>query len=182
MLVPVLGLVQVGIQGRADRYTYLPLIGISLALAFSADALARTTLSRRAAAAAGVACIAALAVGAIHQVPYWHDSRALYERMRTVHPQSVFPELRLGMVEAFDGRFDRAAPHLERVASRRANYGRIVLEQLVDLAKFNVARGRSDLALRTASFAVGFAERIGQSEQASEARALERDLGSGRLD
>jgi tetratricopeptide (TPR) repeat protein len=176
MLVPVLGLVQVGMQGRADRYTYLPLIGISLALAFMVDAFARTALQRRAAAAIGVAWIAALSVAAIHQVPYWRDSRALYERMRSVNPQSAYPELRLGMVEAFDGRFDRAMPHLDRVHELRPGYDRAVLEQLSQMARFHAAQGHTDQALRTAGFAISFAERTGQPEQASEIRAFERSL------
>jgi tetratricopeptide (TPR) repeat protein len=176
MLVPVLGLVQVGMQARADRYTYLPLIGITLALAFSADALARSAAQRRAAAAVGVACIAALTARAAVQVAFWHDSRSLFERVRSVNPDAAFPELRLGMVEAIDGNFDRAAPHLERAIELDPGTAPTAAHQLSLLASFQAAQGRADAALRTAQWAIGFAERTGQPEQARELRVLEQRL------
>jgi tetratricopeptide (TPR) repeat protein len=180
MLVPVLGLVQVGMQARADRYTYLPLIGLSLALAFSADALARSAFQRRAAISVGVACIVALTAQAVRQVQFWRDSRALYERMRSVNPEAAYPELRLGMVDAIEGDFDRAAPHLERAYALEPAMGRDAADQLAKLARFHAAHGRADDALRTARWAIGFAERTDQPLQAREIRALERVLERDR--
>jgi tetratricopeptide (TPR) repeat protein len=176
MLVPVIGLVQVGLQARADRYTYLPLIGISLALSFSADALARSAVARRVAAAVGAACVAALAAGASMQVEFWRDSRALYERMHSVNPDSAYPELRLGMVEAIDGDLERAGPHLERALALDPAIGRSAAGQLANLARFEAANGRAEDALRTARWALGFAERTGQADEAREIRVLEGAL------
>jgi len=84
-LLPVLGLVHVGFQGVADRYTYLPSLGLSVALAFAAAELAerlRAPLALRAG-------VTALALGALvwlthRQVEFWRDGIALYDRALAV--------------------------------------------------------------------------------------------------
>ncbi len=79
MLVPVIGLVQVGTQARADRYTYLPQIGLWLALVWGADAAWQSRrLSPRLAWAAGGLVVLALAVCAARQVSFWHDDETLW--------------------------------------------------------------------------------------------------------
>ena len=78
MLVPVLGLLQVGMQARADRYTYLPLVGVAIALAWGVEGAARSVAARRAAALAGIAAVAALAVTAHAQARHWRDTETLF--------------------------------------------------------------------------------------------------------
>ena len=75
-LLPVIGLLQVGLQARADRYTYIPLVGIFIAAAWSIPELGGV---RRAAAAAGCAA-ALLLLGAVArgQVAVWRDSTTLF--------------------------------------------------------------------------------------------------------
>ncbi len=73
-LVPVIGLVQVGEQSHADRYTYIPLIGISVILAWGAHAMLKPRL---AAIAAIVVCVAWI-VTASAQAAYWRDSESLF--------------------------------------------------------------------------------------------------------
>ena len=77
-LLPVSGLVQVGTQAYADRYTYVPLVGIFIAVVWSVAGIVR---SRRALGAlvAGLA-VAACAVAARHQLAYWRDSETLFRR------------------------------------------------------------------------------------------------------
>ncbi len=78
-LVPVIGLVQVGGQARADRYTYVPLIGIFLMIAFAAAELAQR--SRRWRAGTVAVCLAWLAVLAPlawRQVGFWRDHATLF--------------------------------------------------------------------------------------------------------
>src|SRR5262249_24258293 len=78
-LVPMIGLVQVGSQARADRYMYLPLIGLALAVGWEARELAaRRPALRRPLVGAGVAAVLALAFAAHRQVGYWRDSAALF--------------------------------------------------------------------------------------------------------
>ncbi|HTO52420.1 MAG TPA: tetratricopeptide repeat protein [Myxococcota bacterium] len=80
-LVPVLGLVHVGFHGIADRYTYVPSLGLSVIAAF---ALAELGDRLRVAAAARVtvsaAWIGALAFMTHRQVTFWHDGWTLYAR------------------------------------------------------------------------------------------------------
>jgi protein O-mannosyl-transferase len=84
-LLPVLGIVHVGFQGIADRYTYVPSLGLSAAVAFAAREAAER-LGLPGMARAGVAALVLFALGfATHrQVEYWHDGMTLYERALAV--------------------------------------------------------------------------------------------------
>jgi tetratricopeptide (TPR) repeat protein len=84
-LLPVIGLVQVGLQARADRYMYVPLIGLSVIVAWgAADLGARWRWGGLALRAAATGALAALALTASAQVSYWRNSVALFERAVTV--------------------------------------------------------------------------------------------------
>ena len=113
MLVPVSGLVQVGQAARADRYTYLPLIGLSIMLAWGA----RELVARRPALAlgvrrAGILALAALAVVASLQVRTWRDSKSLFEHALRVTERNHVAHINLGLVLARAGRFEEAEEHL----------------------------------------------------------------------
>ena len=113
-LVPVIGLVQVGMQGRADRYTYLPMVGLAIAAAFGARHLARTRAARPRWRPRGVVAWPRCSLAAAAQVPVWRDSYALYERAIAVSPRAWFPVMRLGMVYAYDGEFGEARTRFRR--------------------------------------------------------------------
>lgn len=78
-LVPVIGLVQAGSQSMADRYTYLPLVGLFILAAWGLEELAAGRPSLRG-AAAGSACAALAALAALTsiQVRYWRDDSTLF--------------------------------------------------------------------------------------------------------
>src|SRR5205814_2460985 len=79
MLVPVIGLVQVGGQAMADRYTYLPLVGILIAVAFGAQDLAkRFPNGNKLAGIAATVLLTACLFVTERQLRYWHDSVALF--------------------------------------------------------------------------------------------------------
>jgi Tfp pilus assembly protein PilF len=91
-LVPVIGLVQVGTQAHADRYTYLPSIGLVAALAGTALALpARRTLGWL-----GLAAALALACLARRQVGHWQETRALFEHALALDERNYLAHTRLG--------------------------------------------------------------------------------------
>ncbi len=102
-LVPVIGLVQVGAQAYADRYTYVPLVGIFIALAWGAgDLLARLSLRDRHVVAAAAATLVLLACTLLTwlQVYYWHDSVALWEHAMMVAPSApAYANLGDGLVK-----------------------------------------------------------------------------------
>ena len=79
MLVPVIGVIQVGRQAGADRYTYLPLVGIFIAMVWGAsDALARVRVRRVLLPAATAFVIVACVVTARAQVEHWRSNSALW--------------------------------------------------------------------------------------------------------
>jgi hypothetical protein len=78
-LLPVIGIVHVGGQARADRYTYLPSLGVTLALVWLiADWWPRRRSVRRALAALAVACLAAFGASAAFQTAHWRNDLSLY--------------------------------------------------------------------------------------------------------
>lgn len=91
-LVPVIGLVQVGGQSMADRYTYVPLVGIFVAVAWLVPELvaARCGAWAKLASVCGAALIPALAVCTYVQAGFWHDSRTLFEHALRVTRPSAF--------------------------------------------------------------------------------------------
>jgi len=89
-LVPMIGLVQVGVQQMADRYSYFPLIGIFLAIIWLVPELARAGIVRERilpfTAFAAVLLYSALAFG---QVSYWRDSVTLLRHAQSCTPENV---------------------------------------------------------------------------------------------
>jgi tetratricopeptide (TPR) repeat protein len=78
-LVPVIGLVQIGEQAIADRYTYIPMIGLGIIVAWGADSVMnRRPALRWPIQVAGVAALAACVVLTDIQVAYWKDSKTLF--------------------------------------------------------------------------------------------------------
>jgi protein O-mannosyl-transferase len=78
-LVPVIGLVQVGSAGMADRYTYFPLVGVFIAVAFGVRDLAkRFQFPKAAVAAAAALTLAACLALTENQLRYWYDSESLF--------------------------------------------------------------------------------------------------------
>lgn len=115
MLVPMIGLVQVGWQAHADRYTYLPQIGLSIAIAWMAgDLCAMRPKFRIAALAAGPATIAALMWCAWSQTSCWRDSESLWNRTLQVTADNDVVENGLGAALAKNRRVDEAIPHYQR--------------------------------------------------------------------
>lgn len=112
-LVPVIGLVQVGLQARADRYTYIPMVGISIMLAWGVSELIerfpRMSFNLRAASA--VVCVVWLALTWI-QVQYWRNSVTLFEHAIASTDNNYIAHLDLGAVLAEQGRTNDALRHL----------------------------------------------------------------------
>lgn len=114
-LVPVIGLVQVGGQSMADRYTYIPLTGIFLALAVEGAAWAsRLRLpGRMVGAFAGVLLLACLAI-TTWQLAFWRDSETLFARALQVTGPNAIAESNMGAVREAQGRVEEARAHYLR--------------------------------------------------------------------
>jgi protein O-mannosyl-transferase len=83
-LVPVIGFVQVGGQAVADRYSYVPLIGIFIMVAWGASDLLATGKARWAAGLLGAALVGACAAATFHQLEYWRDGVRLFRHAAAV--------------------------------------------------------------------------------------------------
>jgi tetratricopeptide (TPR) repeat protein len=108
-LVPVIGLVQVGIQSMADRYAYVPSVGLFIIVAWGVTDLLRALPHRRVTilAAAGSA-IVACTFTARTQVQYWRDSLTLWEHAASVSPGDAHVETALGSVLSEKGKVAEA--------------------------------------------------------------------------
>jgi tetratricopeptide (TPR) repeat protein len=96
MLIPVIGLVQVGSQSMADRYTYLPLIGLFIAVAWGVEAmLGRQRLAKGVASGAAVLALAACAVQTRHQLGFWENPEKLFRHALAVGGESLVPYVSL---------------------------------------------------------------------------------------
>jgi protein O-mannosyl-transferase len=143
-LLPVIGIVQVGGQGMADRYTYLPLLGIFMALAWEVaswrwwDAAG----ARRAGAVAIVATLVVLAVLTTGQARVWHDSLTLWTTTLARNPRAAIAYYALGGIHATEGRVTAAIAAYRRALKLRPDYANAHRE----LASLLVRAGRPGAA------------------------------------
>jgi len=108
-LLPVLGLVQVGTQAMADRYTYIPLLGVFLAAIWGAAEFGRRLrVAPQVLAALGTLLVALLGARARSQVYVWTDERALFEHAIAVAGGSSTAYNGLGVFEAHAGNYEAA--------------------------------------------------------------------------
>lgn len=114
MLGPVIGILQVGNQARADRYTYLPQIGLSLLLTWGAiDLCARWRHRRALLASLGCAILASLIFTARAQVSYWQDSETLWSHALSCTTDNIIAEGNLGIACYAKGKKREAMMHFQ---------------------------------------------------------------------
>jgi tetratricopeptide (TPR) repeat protein len=114
-LVPVIGLVQVCTQALAERYTYIPTIGLFILFAWAmADFCSRAADRVATVSAVTAAALAALLAGTWFQVQYWRDSEALWRRVIAINERNHMAQGCLGLALWEKGRYAEAAQHFER--------------------------------------------------------------------
>jgi tetratricopeptide (TPR) repeat protein len=122
-LVPMIGIVQIGAQQMADRYTYVPLIGIFLALSWLVPELVPLGfLRQRALPAAVMASLVLLAATAYSQITYWHDSITLLRHSMECTQDSAASHEFLGWAYLEAGSDREAAEELEKVCRMVPEY------------------------------------------------------------
>jgi tetratricopeptide (TPR) repeat protein len=119
-LVPVIGLVQAGAQAMADRFLYLPGLGLGMAVVWAATDL----LGKRRAVAAGVYTLLLLgcAVVSRQQVMVWHDSVTLFAHSVKVTRENAVAERQLAAGLEGEGDFSNALPHYSEAVRIAPNY------------------------------------------------------------
>jgi tetratricopeptide (TPR) repeat protein len=123
MLLPVIGIVEVGLQGHADRYTYLPQIGLGFAMTWLIVDLAQTWPRRR--QVLGVtAAVVLLSLGgcAWHQTTFWRNSETLWLHALAVSPDNDVAHTNMANVLLERDRGNEAITHLQTALQiRRSN-------------------------------------------------------------
>ncbi len=111
-LVPVIGLVQVGVQGMADRYTYIPLVGLFIAGAWGgAELLEMCRVPRLWRGTGAVAVLSALFFATWLQVTHWSGSLAIFEHALGVTDDNSIAHFNLAAAHMKRGNVDKAAVH-----------------------------------------------------------------------
>ncbi len=136
-LLPVIGLVQVGAQARADRYMYIPMTGLSIMAAWgAAEAVQHWPRTKPAVAALAGAWCVVMVVLTWQQIPYWQDSQTLFRRALDVTSDNGVAHNNLGLaLAAMPGRLPEAIAEYEEAlriepshAEARNNLGAALLQ------------------------------------------------------
>src|SRR5262249_5006649 len=119
-LVPVIGLVQVGAQAHADRYTYIPSIGLFLMAVWAIDEMARRWRCQKAVVGLSAVVLAILMLHSFGQISYWRDEQALWQHALDACGESTVAHTNLAtaLLEKGDPRFLREALQHDRAAVR----------------------------------------------------------------
>ena len=142
-LVPVIGLVQVGSQSMADRYTYLPLIGIFIMLAWGMRIAAGNDRIRRAAVSAvAIILLIACSVCTWFQLGYWKNSITLFSHAASSVSGNYIAHEALGLALAKNNRFDEAITQYSESLRIWPEYDRA----LIGMGNVLVRQGRMDEA------------------------------------
>ena len=201
-LVPMLGIVQVGMQSRADRYMYVPQIGLSIALAWEVRArVAGRPALRRAVALGAALALAGLAAATRVQLGYWRDTETLFQHAREVTRDNALAYHAIGRSRMKRGDLDGAFQFLGealRIQPRSAargtlgdafakqgkldeaiwSYAEAIRDRPTDVglrARYGqilVQRGWIDEALQQYAIALAFDERRHDGEHAAKIHLL----------
>ena len=143
MLLPVIGLVQVGSQGHADRYTYLPQIGLYLLLAWAITDALTSRLQRRIVAVTASLAIIALAWCAHVQASHWRNGESLWGHALAVTSGNFMAHDGLGECLANRGRLDEAIDQFQKALNIAPSYPELETNLILALIK----KGRTDEAI-----------------------------------
>jgi tetratricopeptide (TPR) repeat protein len=153
MLLPVIGLIQVGSQAHADRYTYLPQIGLYLLLAgaitdaltslFATGRIRRGDLQRRIVAVAASVAIIALAWCAHVQASHWRNGESLWGHALAVTSGNFLAHDGLGECLANRGRLDEAIDQFQKALNIAPGYPELETNLILALTR----KGRTDEAI-----------------------------------
>ncbi len=143
-LVPVIGLIQVGLQARADRYTYLPLVGLFLALTWEvAERVPPQGVRRIMFQFGSAAVLACLVVMAWRQTSLWQNSLRLFSHTLAVNPHNYRAHSCLAQVLREMGQTDASLEHARAAVALKPT----ALKLRNNLAISLVAAGRFDEAI-----------------------------------
>jgi len=177
-LLPVSGIIQIGTLGSADRYTYLPSIGLFWLVCFAlADGTQALTKRNRAvlpaAAVLAVVCVAGYAVAARTATAVWENSITLYEQGIRVNGRNTLMHYNLGNYLRKQGRTDEAMKHFRRVTKIDPGH----FKAHINLGEAHAAKGHHAKAVEEYFFALRIRPKnvIAHNNLANSLKGLGRD-------
>ena len=167
-LVPAIGFVQVGMQAMADRFTYVPLIGLFIMIAWGIPERPRWI-----AAAAGIA-VAVLMVRTSVETGYWRDNVTIFSRALACTEDNYIAHNNLGIALVGQGKLGEAMEHYraalaiaERLAQAqpdRADYQSDLSDSYVRVGDLYSTLGQGEQAREYFGKALAIRERLAQAE------------------
>jgi tetratricopeptide (TPR) repeat protein len=167
MLVPVIGLVQVGSQAMADRYTYVPLIGVFIMIAWTMPAIPPVTAARVGLIGGAAAAVVTLAALTVRQVQTWRDSKSLFEHAVAVTTGNFMAHNLLASEYGKRGDLANANRHIDEALRIRPNYAGAFYNRAVILMQardFTAAREYLQRALQTQTLDPAIWNALGYTE------------------
>jgi tetratricopeptide (TPR) repeat protein len=153
-LVPMIGLVQVGTQAMADRYAYLPVIGIFVMICWgTADWVSEKRLSTALLPGVSVVILMALMTLTYRQVGYWNDHITLWTHALQVTHNNWLAENNLGTALLKNGSMEAAVPHFRAAAALNPTDPNVNL----NLGTYEQSRGNVPGAIERYKAAITFA-------------------------
>jgi protein O-mannosyl-transferase len=154
-LIPVIGIVQVGHQAMADRYAYIPCIGLFIILAWGmSEVVQATAIPREVATVTALCLILAFAAATTHYLQYWQSGAKLFTQARVVAGRpDFFLEEPLADALYSDGQLDEAVQHYREACRLRPAYVFChynMAQILLKRHQFGDALEQYELALRLA--------------------------------
>jgi tetratricopeptide (TPR) repeat protein len=129
-LFPVIGVVQVGFQARADRYAYLPLIGLFIAAVWGVTDLFRHWRVRQSIAGIlGCSVLFAALLGTLAQIPYWKNSATLFRRALEVTHDNYVAHFSLALFASERGATEEADAHFNKAIELNPGYVALMLNR-----------------------------------------------------
>ena len=145
MFLPVIDIMQTGDQARADRYTYLPQIGLYIAVAWGmAELLRRVPYRQALLGCAAAVVLAALLAGAYIQTTYWKSSISIWTRTLSRWPQSYIAHCNLGIALADQGDVTGAVYHFNQALQINPEDAK----SINNLGKVLTSQGKPDAAIQ----------------------------------
>ncbi|MGA8438670.1 MAG: tetratricopeptide repeat protein [Candidatus Sulfotelmatobacter sp.] len=143
-LVPVIGIIEVGMQAMADRYAYLPFIGLFIAVVWGvAETARRREIPAAWLAVPSVLILAILGMLTRHQVPYWYDGETMWRHTISVTGRNTMAHDGLGYTLAEQGRVEEAIAEYNTVEAMHG-YG---APAIIQVGVFEQNHGRLQEAL-----------------------------------
>jgi tetratricopeptide (TPR) repeat protein len=153
-LLPVIGIIQMGSQAMADRYTYIPLIGIFICVIWGARALVPAEgMGPKMLVGAGLLALTVCGVLTRKQTMYWRDDATVFEHALAVTGDNAWAQYHLGVALGERGQYDQAMVHFQAALAADPSFGeafcgRAYTLELMGKPKEAVEEYRAGLKLR----------------------------------